>query len=297
MVNLPFDQLRDDDDAALARPARASLRRPRHPADHPRRIARRRRHRRIVGSQRRGVRRAGRASRRRPRSRGAAGDREGRRGAGHQGADRPAGLPAGHVRRHCRNRAACRRALRVPLDVDAQELERRIVLCYTGEPRNSGTNNWDITKRHIDGDQHIFDCFERIRDTAAAMREALDARRLGRDGGVPRRRMGQPQAPRPGRHHRSHRRADRASDRRGRQGRQGLRRGRRRLPVLPGATGTRSRPFAKRLPMAAPASSTSASKRPGSASPANDDAAPRSARQQVGSAHAPRDRGSAGTEG
>ncbi len=62
---------------------------------------------------------------------------------------------------------------RVPLDVDPRELERRIVLCYTGEPRNSGTNNWEITKRHIDGDQHIFDCFERIRDTAAAMREAL----------------------------------------------------------------------------------------------------------------------------
>jgi D-glycero-alpha-D-manno-heptose-7-phosphate kinase len=63
--------------------------------------------------------------------------------------------------------------LRVPLDVDASELERRIVLCYTGEPRNSGTNNWDITKRHIDGDPHVFDCFERIRDTAATMREAL----------------------------------------------------------------------------------------------------------------------------
>ena len=58
-------------------------------------------------------------------------------------------------------------------DVDPHELERRIVLCYTGEPRNSGTNNWEITKRHIDGDQHVFDCFERIRDTAAAMREAL----------------------------------------------------------------------------------------------------------------------------
>ncbi len=63
--------------------------------------------------------------------------------------------------------------VRVALDVDAQELEQRIVLCYTGEPRNSGTNNWEITKRHIDGDQHIFDCFERIRDTAATMREAL----------------------------------------------------------------------------------------------------------------------------
>jgi D-glycero-alpha-D-manno-heptose-7-phosphate kinase len=63
---------------------------------------------------------------------------------------------------------------RVPLHVDTAELERRIVLCYTGEPRNSGTNNWEITKKHIDGDQHVFDCFERIRDTAAAMREALE---------------------------------------------------------------------------------------------------------------------------
>jgi D-glycero-alpha-D-manno-heptose-7-phosphate kinase len=64
---------------------------------------------------------------------------------------------------------------RVPLDVDPGELQQRIVLCYTGEPRNSGTNNWEITKRHIDGDRHIFDCFERIRDTAAAMRTALAA--------------------------------------------------------------------------------------------------------------------------
>jgi D-glycero-alpha-D-manno-heptose-7-phosphate kinase len=62
---------------------------------------------------------------------------------------------------------------RVQLDVDATELETRIVLCYTGEPRNSGTNNWEITKKHLDGDRHVFDCFERIRDTAAVMREAL----------------------------------------------------------------------------------------------------------------------------
>jgi D-glycero-alpha-D-manno-heptose-7-phosphate kinase len=64
---------------------------------------------------------------------------------------------------------------RVPLDVDLSELHQRIVLCYTGEPRNSGTNNWEITKRHIDGDQFVFDCFERIRDTAVAMRTALTA--------------------------------------------------------------------------------------------------------------------------
>jgi D-glycero-alpha-D-manno-heptose-7-phosphate kinase len=63
---------------------------------------------------------------------------------------------------------------RVPLHVDLGELQQRLVLCYTGEPRNSGTNNWEITKKHIDGDRYVFDCFERIRDTAVAMRAALD---------------------------------------------------------------------------------------------------------------------------
>ena len=62
---------------------------------------------------------------------------------------------------------------RIPLAIDPGELERRIVLCYTGEPRNSGTNNWEITKKHIDGDAHVFQCFDRIRDTAVEMRHAL----------------------------------------------------------------------------------------------------------------------------
>jgi D-glycero-alpha-D-manno-heptose-7-phosphate kinase len=62
---------------------------------------------------------------------------------------------------------------RVAIDVDPHELEQRIVLAYTGVPRQSGTNNWEITKRHIDGDRHIFACFERIRDTANALNHAL----------------------------------------------------------------------------------------------------------------------------
>ena len=63
---------------------------------------------------------------------------------------------------------------RVGLGVDPRELERHIVLAYTGAPRNSGTNNWEIVKRHLDGDASVFDCFERIRDTASAMRHALE---------------------------------------------------------------------------------------------------------------------------
>ncbi len=62
---------------------------------------------------------------------------------------------------------------RIALNVDPEELERRLVLAYTGAPRNSGTNNWEITKRHIDGDRQVFDCFERIRDTAVGLRAAL----------------------------------------------------------------------------------------------------------------------------
>jgi D-glycero-alpha-D-manno-heptose-7-phosphate kinase len=59
------------------------------------------------------------------------------------------------------------------LPVDPEEIERRFVICYTGEPRLSGINNWDSYKRHIDGDVDLFDIFERIRDAATQMRAAL----------------------------------------------------------------------------------------------------------------------------
>ena len=62
---------------------------------------------------------------------------------------------------------------REALDINTATLERRIAICYTGEPRNSGTNNWEITKRHIDGDREIFDIFEGIRDTSLNVRKAL----------------------------------------------------------------------------------------------------------------------------
>jgi D-glycero-alpha-D-manno-heptose-7-phosphate kinase len=63
--------------------------------------------------------------------------------------------------------------VREELRVDANVLENRIAICYTGEPRMSGTNNWEIFKRHIDGDEKIFSIFDGIRDSARAMREAL----------------------------------------------------------------------------------------------------------------------------
>jgi D-glycero-alpha-D-manno-heptose-7-phosphate kinase len=62
---------------------------------------------------------------------------------------------------------------REALNVDIKTLEDRIVVLYTGEPRNSGTNNWEITKRHIDGDKELFTIFDGIRDTSISLRAAL----------------------------------------------------------------------------------------------------------------------------
>jgi D-glycero-alpha-D-manno-heptose-7-phosphate kinase len=62
---------------------------------------------------------------------------------------------------------------REALEVNIDELERRIAICYTGEPRLSGINNWEIFKKHIDGDKEMFELFEGIRDSARRTREAL----------------------------------------------------------------------------------------------------------------------------
>lgn len=60
------------------------------------------------------------------------------------------------------------------LPVDAAELNRRFVLAYTGEPRNSGINNWEVTKAHIDGDRKVFRNFTQIARIAHEMRLALE---------------------------------------------------------------------------------------------------------------------------
>lgn len=64
---------------------------------------------------------------------------------------------------------------REALTTDTTTLERRLALCYTGEPRLSGINNWEMTKNHIDGDPDLFASFDRIRDSSVRLREALIA--------------------------------------------------------------------------------------------------------------------------
>lgn len=63
--------------------------------------------------------------------------------------------------------------VRKALPVDPEELSARVVLAYTGEPRNSGINNWEVTKAHIDGDRKVHRNFDRIAEIANGMRDAL----------------------------------------------------------------------------------------------------------------------------
>jgi len=63
---------------------------------------------------------------------------------------------------------------RQPIDCEVDELDRRLVLAYTGAPRKSGINNWEVFKRHIDGERRIFANFERIGEIARAMRSAVE---------------------------------------------------------------------------------------------------------------------------
>jgi D-glycero-alpha-D-manno-heptose-7-phosphate kinase len=60
---------------------------------------------------------------------------------------------------------------RLPLSFS--DLEKRFVLCYTGQPRNSAINNWEVMKAHIDGDPKVRRNFDQIVTIASQMREAL----------------------------------------------------------------------------------------------------------------------------
>jgi len=62
---------------------------------------------------------------------------------------------------------------REAVPISPEEIESRFVLAYTGLPRKSGINNWEVFKAHIDGNRHIFRNFERIAGIARSMHQAL----------------------------------------------------------------------------------------------------------------------------
>lgn len=63
---------------------------------------------------------------------------------------------------------------RTAIPVDLEAFNDRIVLAYTGVPRNSGINNWEVTKAYIDGDRKVHRNFDHITKIAIGMRSAVE---------------------------------------------------------------------------------------------------------------------------
>jgi D-glycero-alpha-D-manno-heptose-7-phosphate kinase len=59
------------------------------------------------------------------------------------------------------------------IKLDLQELTSRFVLCYTGKPRSSGINNWQVMKKTLDGDRKVIQHLSRIGAVAKDTEKAL----------------------------------------------------------------------------------------------------------------------------
>jgi D-glycero-alpha-D-manno-heptose-7-phosphate kinase len=62
---------------------------------------------------------------------------------------------------------------REAVPVAPEEIDARFVLAYTGAPRQSGINNWEVFQAHINRDRRVFRNFEEIVTIARAMHDAL----------------------------------------------------------------------------------------------------------------------------
>ena len=60
-----------------------------------------------------------------------------------------------------------------PITTPPHELDKRFVLFYTGAPRQSGINNWEVFKQHVNGDKQVIRNFAEISRIAQAMHLAL----------------------------------------------------------------------------------------------------------------------------
>ena len=76
---------------------------------------------------------------------------------------------------------------RVAINVPAEELDKRFVLAYTGVPRKSGINNWEVFKAHINGDKKVRRNFDEITDVAKSMHCALTGQEWDKVGALLRR--------------------------------------------------------------------------------------------------------------
>lgn len=71
---------------------------------------------------------------------------------------------------------------RTALDFPLGDLGRSLIVHYSGVSHFSGTNNWEIYKRHIDGDRAVWEGMSRIAATAQAMDRAFESHDLEEAG-------------------------------------------------------------------------------------------------------------------
>src|SRR5215831_14077929 len=64
---------------------------------------------------------------------------------------------------------------REAVPVEPEAIEARFVLVYTGAPRQSGINNWEVFKAHINGEKRVFRNFQQIGAIAREMHAALES--------------------------------------------------------------------------------------------------------------------------
>jgi D-glycero-alpha-D-manno-heptose-7-phosphate kinase len=62
---------------------------------------------------------------------------------------------------------------REAIPVTLAEMDERFVVFYTGAPRQSGINNWEVFKQHVNGDKQVIRNFAEISRIAQAMHLAL----------------------------------------------------------------------------------------------------------------------------
>jgi D-glycero-alpha-D-manno-heptose-7-phosphate kinase len=68
--------------------------------------------------------------------------------------------------------------IRHPIPLPVGELAEHMLLHYTGIAHFSGTNNWQLYKRHVDGKKKVMQGFDRITASAIEMEKALESGNL-----------------------------------------------------------------------------------------------------------------------
>ena len=63
--------------------------------------------------------------------------------------------------------------VREELPIPPSEVDERFLLVYTGAPRKSGINNWEVFKAYVSGDKYVVKNFDHIAEISKAMYAAL----------------------------------------------------------------------------------------------------------------------------